>query len=506
MLSGPLALASDAPEVALDPSYAGAPAEVREFLVAAHAADLITDPLGRCLAFPDLPGNQWPEGMARAHCEANHGPKITLAQVQDLLDRDAVSGIDALFAADLERHFSATGFSEAIHSDFHAFDASYEAGRLTKAWLDKAPGSAYGQAARASYYRRMAWQARGYEWMKDTPGENVVRMREFAALAVKHYRRAIEIEPRLLPAYVGLINIANMISDSGMEQWALQAARSVDPACPDVAATRMASLEPRWGGSYALMQAFADEQAPFVSRRPLLALSIVAPAIDAANVLMDSDQYAQAIEVLRPVALRATAPDAQEDLADSMLQIGQGSWMTLVHLLEAARFRQGRPYIVRTLGRSLLWHARDPAWALRYLKQANRLDPDDAYVHYLMASSYRRLGRIADAERHYRIAIEDDEVENLRRDSLHELVTTLGEGQQYEKALVEVEILNREFPEFALGWRDRFLVLGPMGMEGGLEAAEKYVELADRSDPAVREDVEQLERGIAKLREEIDGR
>lgn len=506
VLSGPLASAADVPAPPEDPSYAGAPAEVREFLVAAHAADLIKDPLERCLAFPDLPGNQWPEGMARAHCQANHGPKITLAQVQALLDRDAIPEIDALFAADLERHFSDTGFSEAIHSDFDAFQASYETGRLTKAWLDKAPGSAYAQAARASYYRHMAWQARGNDWMRDTPDENVVRMREFAALAMEHYRRATEIEPRLLSAYAELVNIGNLVSDSAVERWALQAANRIDPACHAVAQARMASLEPRWGGSYALMQAFADELAPFAVRRPLLALSIAAPAVDVADVLRDDDRYTEAIEVLRPVALRTTSPGAQEDLADSMLQVGGDPWMTLVHLLEAARFRQGRPYIVRTLGRSLLWHAEDPAWALRYLEQANRLDPDDAYVHYLMASAYRWLGRVADAERHYRVAVEDDEVENLRRDSLHELIATLGESEQFEEALVEVEILNREFPEFAIGWRDRFLVLGPMGMDGGLEAAEKYVELADRRDPAVREEVEQLEREIAKFREVLDGR
>lgn len=505
MLSSPLALAADAPEAAQDPAYPGAPDEVREFLVAAHAADLIADPLERCLAFPDLPGNQWPDGLARAHCEANYGPRITLAQVQALLDRDAITEIDALFAADLERHFSATGFSEAIHSDFDVFEASYEAGRLTDAWLDKAPNSAYAQAARASYYRRMAWQARGEDWMRDTPDENVVRMREFVALAVGHYRRAIEIEPRLLSAYAELINIAKLVSDSAMEQWALQAASRVDPACQALARSRMGSLEPRWGGSYALMQAFADELAPFTSRRPLLALSMAAPVIDAADILMDNDRYAQAIEVLRPVALRTTSPDAHEDLADSMLEAGQDPWMTLVHLLEAARYRQGRPYIVRTLGRSLLWHAEDPVWALRYLEQANRADPDDAYIHYLMASAYRWTGRIPDAERHYRVAVEDDEVENLRRDSLHELIATLGESKQFEKALVEVDILNREFPGFAIGWRDRFLVLGHLRMDGGLEAAEKYVELADRSDPAVREEVELLERDIATFREEIDG-
>jgi tetratricopeptide (TPR) repeat protein len=248
------------------------------------------------------------------------------------------------------------------------------------------------------------------------------------------------------------------------------------------------------------MQSFADELAPFVSRRPLLALKTVWPAVDLADVLQRNDQYTQAIEILKPVVLLTTHPEPYEDLADSMVQSGQDPWMTLVYLLEAARYRQGRPYIVRTLGRSVLWYARDPEWALRYLKRANTADPDDAYTHYLMASAYSRLGEVADAERHYRIAMEADAVENLRRDSLHELIATFEEAGQYQKALAEVNLLNHEFPAFANGWRARVLILSRLGMGGGLEAAEKYVELADRSDPAERAEAELFEREISAYR------
>jgi uncharacterized protein (TIGR00266 family) len=95
VLSGHSALAA---ETVVAPAgaqpYAQAPAGVREFLVAARAADLIADPLDRCLAFPDLPGNRWPMGLAKAHCEADFGPRITLARVRVLLDRDAIDEID----------------------------------------------------------------------------------------------------------------------------------------------------------------------------------------------------------------------------------------------------------------------------------------------------------------------------------------------------------------------------------------------------------------------------
>ncbi|HVI59902.1 MAG TPA: hypothetical protein VM619_13660 [Luteimonas sp.] len=486
--------------------FADAPAEIREFLAKAQAADVIVDPLARCVAFPDLPGNRWPKGLAKAHCEFNFGPHLTRAKAEDLVGRGAFAELDAMFAADLERHFSATDFSEIIHADFDAFDGSYETGRLTKSWLDNAPRSAYALAARAVFYRNMAWQARGGKFIKDTPKGNIERMNEFAGLAIDLYRRAIEVEPRLLPAYVGLMDIGNIASASELEAWARQAATRIDPACKSVTGTQMAGLEPRWGGSYPEMLRLSREIAPFVSQRPLLALNTIWPAVDLADVLSRNNQDAKAIDVLEPVVLETTHPQAYEILATSMLATDGDPWQTLVYLLEAARFRQGRPYVTRSLGRALLLQARHPEWGLRYLKEAAKADPDDAYTHYLMGAAYSRLRDVAGAEAEYGISMRDRDIEDLRRDSVHELVDTLIRADQYGKALKHVELLNREYPGFANGWKDRAVILGELAMEGSVEAMEKYVRLVDRSDPVVRAEVEDIERQLRKHRAQTRGK
>ena len=456
--------------------------------------------MARCLAFPDLPHNQWPAGLARAHCDLNYGPRITLAKATELVDRGAVAELDALFAADLERHFSETDFSEVIHSDFEAFDASYEAGHLTKLWLDKAPTSAYALAARAVYYREMAWQSRGGKFMRDTPKENVVRMEEFASMSTDLYRRAIEMEPRLLAAYVGMIDLGTLVSDDALKQWAIQAAKRIDPACKSVSGFQMSGLEPRWGGSYPEMLQLSAEIAPFLSRRPLLALNTIWPAVDLGDQLWRGEKYAEAIEVLRPVVLQTTNPEPYETLATSMLAIDADPWQTLVYLLEAARYQQGRAYVTRSLGRSLLLQARRPAWAMRYLKQAVKADPDDAYAHYLLAAAYSDVRDVVKSEAEYRISMQDREIENLRRDSVHELVDVLIRARQFQKALAEVDVLNREYPRFADGWKDRSVILGGLNADGGMEAAQKYVELVDRSNPVVRAEAEGIERQLKQYR------
>jgi tetratricopeptide (TPR) repeat protein len=220
-------------------------------------------------------------------------------------------------------------------------------------------------------------------------------------------------------------------------------------------------------------------------------------------VLWRADKDAEAIEVLKPVVLQTTHPAPYETLAASMLTTDGDTWQAMVYLLEAARYQKGRAYITRSLGRSLLWYAERPGWALRYLKQAVESDPDDAYAHYLLAATYAGLHDIAKSEAEYRISMQDRETDDLRRDSVHELVDLLIGARHFKKALAEVDVLNREYPGFAKGWKDRAVILGGLKADGGMEAMQKYVQLVDRTDPIVRAEAETIERQLGQPRARI---
>jgi hypothetical protein len=65
------AAAADIPAIPEKPSadlFKDVPEPWRDYLVKARTAERISDPLQRCLTFPDLPGNKWPVGHAQAHC------------------------------------------------------------------------------------------------------------------------------------------------------------------------------------------------------------------------------------------------------------------------------------------------------------------------------------------------------------------------------------------------------------------------------------------------------
>lgn len=479
--------------------YSTAPSEIRDFLIKAEAADKIDDPLARCHAFPDLPGNKWQEGLARAHCESSFGPRITIAKAREMFDRGELENLDALFAADLERHFSKENFSEVIHRDFDDFESNYEAGKFTKQWLEKAPESAYALAARATYYANMAWEARGGKYVSETARENLERMGEFASLAIEHYQRALKIEPRLLEAHAGLINIAMVDSRPDIEVKAFRDARRIDPACNEVYRHQLWALAPRWGGSYEEMAKVTKELEPYVAQRPLLANRIMSPLADRGDRLYGTDQEEEAIKVLLPILPYTTNHEAYENTAESMTVLNkqEDRWHELMYYLEAGRFETGKYHVNRKLGRLLLLHAKRPVWAMKYLKLAVKLGPDDAYSHYLLAASYLNSGNYKDAEMHYLISMKTPK---YRQDSLLELSSAYMRSKQVQKAFEQIQILNKEYPAFAEGWLYTGAILSDLNKPGADEAYRKFLKTADRSDPRMREQAEELERYLKDAR------
>ena len=92
----------------------------RAYLVKAREAERIEDPLQRCLAFPDLPDNNWLAGHAAAHCRHHFGiRRPSLEDIEGMVQRGEMADIEALFDASLARHYSTEHFSDDIHDTFN---------------------------------------------------------------------------------------------------------------------------------------------------------------------------------------------------------------------------------------------------------------------------------------------------------------------------------------------------------------------------------------------------
>ncbi|MES2018261.1 MAG: TonB family protein [Pseudomonadota bacterium] len=370
--------------------YEEAPPGMRAFFLEARQADAIADPLQRCLRYPDMPGNQWPAGLATAYCHLSYGKKTTLSQVAELVGRGAMGELETLYRGHLHQHFSKTDSSESIHYDFNLFDGSDQAASITRTWLDKAPRSAFAIAARAQHLLSLAGDVRGGRYVADTPPENMQRMGVLASQAGDLFGQALKREKRLLPAYIGLIDVARLTGQDALGDEAFARANALDPGCRKLSRDRMRAMEPRWGGSEAAMAAYASQLAPLVATHPLVALSTIMPALDQGELLLARKMYRQSASVLEQALRVAPFPDLGIRQAQAMMADRDYSWRPLLPLLVAYRYDVADFGAARARGDTLL-QLNDPQWALKSLQRAVTVKPDDAYAQSKLDEAKRAM-------------------------------------------------------------------------------------------------------------------
>lgn len=460
--------------------FLGAPAALGEFFAQARKADAIADPLARCLAFPDLPGHNWQAGLPQAYCELLFGKRLALGDVALLVARGAFAELDAIYQRSLDRHFSKTDFSERIHQDLYLFDASDEADRLSAAWVEKMPGSAFAQAARGEHLKEKAWKARGGRWSSDTPKENMYRMSQLAGQAKEHLGQAVRLDPRLLPAFATLVNLGKLNSETELGEAAFAHGNALDTACRYLSREQMGALSPRWGGSVEAMQSYARELAPTVASRPLMALTMVLPAADLGETYHRESQYAEAVKVLGPAARIAPMPELQGDLGLSMWRTDHTWWNMLAHVLTAYRYETDRFDVLRAAG-TMMADEGDPLWARKLLKRALELKPEDKFANYQLGQAYHMLYE-------YEIA-EPFLIKALDAGDIHENVLfLLAEGAlrapQLEKAEAHSSKFVASYPKSARGWFQRARLKSAQSADkDAMAALATFLKVVDRADP-----------------------
>jgi TonB family protein len=442
-------LEGPSPKAPVKPApFAAAPAPARAFILAAKRADAIADPLQRCLAFPDFPGNKWPAGLAQSYCHLLFGERIGDAVIADHIERGATAELETMYRRDLERHLSKANFSEVIHRDFSTFHADDRSERLTRLWLEKAPDSPFANVARAEYLTGMAREARGGKWISETPKASLMRMDEFATRATQHYSKALRIEPRMQHALIGLVYLSGFATGTPVLDGAFARAQALDPACRYLSKIQMTNLQPRWGGSMADMHAYASSLQPYIAARPFVALSTVLPAMEEARILPLAEKAKKSIPILEPATLLAPYPDLFEELGMMMDDEDADTWETLVRFLVAYRYDEGQLGAARGRGKAML-EGDDPAWALTSVLRGHALKPESPYSNYLVGKAYFGLGKFAKAEPFLVKAMED---KGLYKDALYHLAYATFNSVQVEKAERYADLLVKTYPTEASAW------------------------------------------------------
>jgi tetratricopeptide (TPR) repeat protein len=234
--------------------------EEREALARAGAAEPQA-------AQDDEPQSHAQDDAAQSHAQVRLVPERRKLAAVDPVQREALALLERRDHAGLERMLAGAQFaferdpgeSARLENAFRAFGkAPRSAEPALDEWVKSAPSSYVALVARASFYVSQGLDARGTAYIGETPPENIESMRFYLDKAQADLERSLgrSAKPYLSHAY--LMTVARVGGGRGRGDEHFEAALKLAPRSVELRLRHMTDLEPRWGGSLAQMQAFAE--------------------------------------------------------------------------------------------------------------------------------------------------------------------------------------------------------------------------------------------------------
>lgn len=324
---------------------------VRAFMDAASKADRISDPMERCLHYPDPPGAHWSREGVAAYCH------FALQSTVDMADFDRL--IASGHADELDKRFAALEADPAHHPEaFWAFlKANFDKGdqprqRLIESWKQQCPKSAYAYTLSGWNYLGLGWSARG--------GSSHTSDRQIETAAALFDRgrgdleMAMRLDPNLTTPYAALISAGTVVSDEATIEAAVKKGLRATGGKAVIFTKLAQTTSTRWGGTPEAREWLLSQVRQSIDSQPLL--HIIPPMLAA---------YEAHVDYMAPA---------------------DGDWSVLGKVYsDVSTVRLLR------LAAQLSYEADQPAVAYVYLSEASRFGADDAWVMQARTRSASRL-------------------------------------------------------------------------------------------------------------------
>jgi Zn-dependent protease with chaperone function len=126
-------------------------------------------------------------------------------------------------------------------------------------WVVQKPASYAARVARANYAITLGEEARGTDFIRDTAPERIERMRTYFDNARADLAVSLTLTPKPYLSHRALLTIARSDGSRDEQRMHYQQAVRYAPASVETRLAYMVTLEPRWGGSIAQMEALVNE-------------------------------------------------------------------------------------------------------------------------------------------------------------------------------------------------------------------------------------------------------
>ena len=464
--------------------------QFRQFLADARRAESVTDPLQRCLAYPDPPGLHWSKAVTQAYCHYQLDALIKPDEVRRLIQSGQAAELDRRCAQIMHAQLTQPGAQSALDRTFNIdFAVTAPATRaLLDAWKRQSPQSPYALAASGLSYVAMAQAARGSEYAYKTSQDQFQSMERLLEEARTDLDAATKLDPNVTPAYAGMLYVAMLGSDGAYAANAARQALAVDPANYPIYARLAWMSQPKWGGSVPEVQGVVAAAQRHAQANPLLLLLLSERQGGDAYVENCSCSWEQENDIYQhlfaePGTVGMLMSGAEEARRANSLQL------EMIYLSQVLRFdpgqllyRQARVYALSGVGQH--------EWALAEGNSLVAMAPQDENSYEARGLAYEQDDQgdraVQDFEQALRVNPDDKwalmHLGKLYAYNLHD----------WDKAWVLANRMVQVHPDDPQGWLLRANIEQNQPRKGLEQTIDAFVARFG-NDPAQQENVQQMQ-------------
>ena len=266
-------------------------------------------------------------------------------------------------------------------------------------WVAKYPASHAALAARGNYFVSQGLDARGTAYVRDTPEENIRTMEHYLGKARTDLERSLKLTPKPYIGRLSLMTIARTSGSRASEKKHYLEAVTLAPQSVELRLAHMVSLEPRWGGSAAEMQAFAAEaRAQLIDPAAAARVQARIPAYRA-HERQSAKDYANALKLYDEAAALDAAAGVLCDRSWVLSQLKRDSEAFADVKLALSKQRDHRYCLERAVSQA--GRAGDADEAISVLNMVLEVDPDSRHALNQRGWKYQQAGKQSAAFQDY---------------------------------------------------------------------------------------------------------
>lgn len=460
--------------------------DVAKRLQVLREADAVADPLQRCIGMP-LPAEwKWSPALIEAFCADATTPRPPSHSVWHRIRAKKGDELDAHYE-ELTDNYYANRIPEGTYWFDFVNKFSYQDSGTTEAidaWLSQVPHSAHAHTAAAIHHASVAWGHRGVAFYHQIPPENIRKMKAEVVLAEKAAQRAIEIDPRSLPAYAVLVDVARIGGSDEAADRAFEAGLRQRPDSYRLRLARMSTLEPKWGGSQPELDALAEQAQKYAASNPRLTALLTDAKANRALEACPEDGLACPEAAEQYFLAFEHGPSWQHARWASATLADNAMWPLVVEVTTQTLRFEPSDAAARYQRAKALVELKQDDWALAEYKRMLDVDGDNASLLRSYARALRRMNRFEEAEAPMRRLVAADPQDRDARTQLANLY--LYRLRRLDDAGAIIDAMLQADPQdgAALLLRLDLLQNRNAGEAEIVEAARVFVQHADPDDEA----------------------